>query len=596
MGSIVNATGANYILEEKEVGPSQQSRRGADSQNYRRRTLQSLSELGTVHETPAALDGDFGSRLSDVDSDSRPSTRHNGTKPGRPKSMGLEKLSRSKPSIRVTSPDTPPTRSFTAPTNLQQSEANVTRDHGERQSQDRSGRLSVNFSFRRIHASDEKDQLDGRQTPSIFGVRDQGKQSTVRASSRERHNKEVARRQQAVSEAKARRASEGHGITLGSSSKLPSMSPLPVSKPSLVHIRGSTGQQQLLQNSRSMGRHRPISDVAKRRSSGLLQEAANNGLQNDTDAQLLKRASTNSMALGKEYRRHSLAQLETSVRIQATPHNKRSSRVLSQHKPMPLIMAGEAPMAYTSSQSQTTYPFPRPPSGVIAEDEIRHLRDPSPHRNSFSSSKSNTSRHAPRPRQSSVPQPGHKSKSSRHQRGVTQEHLDALAALTAPAPTPDANMTPQSLELLDSQQKLLEEKIRRHNLASEQALRAEYTRHRSRSRASSTGRSRRSGHSYGSDMTQTYDGNNENSVPLSGTKDANGFEIQGLTPDSVRLLREREKLLRWKAEREKLEFEKREREKIRQRVQRANELEEERTRNLELLKKERRGCCGFLGL
>lgn len=38
------------------------------------------------------------------------------------------------------------------------------------------------------------------------------------------------------------------------------------------------------------------------------------------------------------------------------------------------------------------------------------------------------------------------------------------------------------------------------------------------------------------------------------------FSIQGMTPESIRLLREKEKLVRWKAEREKVMFERKKRE------------------------------------
>ncbi|KAH7122228.1 hypothetical protein B0J11DRAFT_333431 [Dendryphion nanum] len=72
---------------------------------------------------------------------------------------------------------------------------------------------------------------------------------------------------------------------------------------------------------------------------------------------------------------------------------------------------------------------------------------------------------------------------------------------------------------------------------------------------------------------------------------------ESLTSDSLRLLREREKLVRWKAEREKIEFERREREKIRERVRLANQKEMQRSMELEQMQKEKReknrGCCGI---
>lgn len=68
----------------------------------------------------------------------------------------------------------------------------------------------------------------------------------------------------------------------------------------------------------------------------------------------------------------------------------------------------------------------------------------------------------------------------------------------------------------------------------------------------------------------------------------------GMGSENVRLMKEREKLLKWKAEREKMEFEKREREKVKERVKRANELEEERRRELDEKGKKGSGICGCL--
>jgi hypothetical protein len=70
--------------------------------------------------------------------------------------------------------------------------------------------------------------------------------------------------------------------------------------------------------------------------------------------------------------------------------------------------------------------------------------------------------------------------------------------------------------------------------------------------------------------------------------------IEGLTPESIRLLREREKLVRWRAEREKQLFEQRERERE-ERVRAANEKEALRMGGLEKggkkgEKLKRRGC------
>lgn len=71
------------------------------------------------------------------------------------------------------------------------------------------------------------------------------------------------------------------------------------------------------------------------------------------------------------------------------------------------------------------------------------------------------------------------------------------------------------------------------------------------------------------------------------------------TAESLRLVREREKLLRWKAEREKMEFERREREKVKERVRLANLKELQRSEELEeevkRKKKGRRCWSGIFG-
>lgn len=134
----------------------------------------------------------------------------------------------------------------------------------------------------------------------------------------------------------------------------------------------------------------------------------------------------------------------------------------------------------------------------------------------------------------------------------------------------------------------MDEKIRRASVASERAARMSQIQERNWSRSAS----RASKHSIGTD------GGKSDRVSVNGQQDSGGLEVEGLSPESVRLLREREKLLRWKAEREKIEFERREREKIRERVRRANEMEEARSKELEKTQKKKknkksRGCCGL---
>jgi hypothetical protein len=140
-------------------------------------------------------------------------------------------------------------------------------------------------------------------------------------------------------------------------------------------------------------------------------------------------------------------------------------------------------------------------------------------------------------------------------------------------------MTPQSVTLLQQQEKRLEEKLRRMSVASERARRMSLMQEGKRSRA-------------GSRASQQTCGTEKSQGGLSEILD--GKAMEGMSPESVRLLREREKLLRWKAEREKSQFEQKDRDRIRERVRRANEMEDEKSRHLAKAQK-KRGCCGMFG-
>jgi hypothetical protein len=155
-------------------------------------------------------------------------------------------------------------------------------------------------------------------------------------------------------------------------------------------------------------------------------------------------------------------------------------------------------------------------------------------------------------------------------------------------------MTPQSLAFLDAQQKKLEERRRRESVASERATRISLAEYDSRSRATSRTRSIYNYHPHIQDSQRS---NGEMMIskppPMDGTS-AEDVDESTMANESIRLLREREKLVRWKAEREQGDFEKKQRDKIRERVRRANEMEEERSKAMEKQqhKKKKRGWCG----
>ncbi|OCK92085.1 uncharacterized protein K441DRAFT_679278 [Cenococcum geophilum 1.58] len=232
-------------------------------------------------------------------------------------------------------------------------------------------------------------------------------------------------------------------------------------------------------------------------------------------------------------------------------------------------------------------------------------------------------------------------------RHVTQEQLDALAALTAPVPPPDGAMTEASLKFLEEQRRRLAEKKRRESLVSSRrgggggggrdssaegsvrggvgagSVAGSGT---SPGPGSGPGNNRTSGlarrpesvmsgtsvsvsvtepfpvfKGKGKEKADDFSAPPSASVSVSEKQFGAGWEresivlakgenLTGLTPESVRLLREREKLVRWKAGREKAEFERKERE--RERVAAANEKWDAGEK--EEKKKKKTGCLGGL--
>ena len=179
---------------------------------------------------------------------------------------------------------------------------------------------------------------------------------------------------------------------------------------------------------------------------------------------------------------------------------------------------------------------------------------------------------------------------------------------------------------MEQQQRKLDEKIRRQSVASERSARMSAVQEGKKTQArrgsggsgasyhlypnpnagtngNMGGQIRRGsiGQSYRISTGSEYGPSSFNPSSIGTGFEGEGLSLQsdslaGLTPESIRLLREREKLLRWKAAREKIEFERREREKIKERVKRANEMEEARSKELEKQKAgKRRGCCGLFG-
>jgi hypothetical protein len=375
-------------------------------------------------------------------------------------------------------------------------------------------------------------------------------------------------RDRAIADARAR-CSNVYGLALGSPSTLPSMSRLNGFDHRRItpSIRDRGNQQQHVQNGRNIyngaARHSNRSADALQKGGKMARSASTNG--------------STHLAHPKEIARsRSMSSMSTPRGISYRP---------------PVAPNPMTPTHSTNSfaMARNSYPTPSPAAMTRGRDS----RSPNPLARSSSAhstatvatSASNKSEHSHR-RSSPSSHSNRSSRSRKH--GITQEHLDALAVLTAPAPVPDGRMTPQSLALFEAQQKQLEEKLRRASIASDRATRTSQAHKLTRSTSAS-------GISQQSDMSSRY------KASLNGhptTNNGSGQESSNaLTPESVRLLREREKLLRWKAEKEKAEFQRREREKIKERVRRANEMEEARDRELveQKQKKRQRGCCGLFG-
>jgi hypothetical protein len=383
-----------------------------------------------------------------------------------------------------------------------------------------------------------------------------------------RRHSEREMRDRAIADARARR-SNVHGLALGSPSTLPSMSRLNGfdHRRLTPSIQDRGNQQHHVQNGRNIyngaARHSDRSADALQKGGKMARSASTSG--------------STHLAHPKEIAR------SRSTSSMSTP------RGISYRPPVAPNPMTPTHSANSFAMARNNYPTPSPAAMTRGRDS----RSPNPMARSSSAhstatvatSASNKSEHSHR-RSSPSSHSNRSSRSRKH--GITQEHLDALAVLTAPAPVPDGRMTPQSLALFEAQQKQLEEKLRRASIASDRATRASQAHKLTRSTSAS-------GISQHSDMSSRY------KASLNGhltTNNGSGQESSNaLTPESVRLLREREKLLRWKAEREKAEFQRREREKIKERVRRANEMEEARDRELveQKQKKRQRGCCGLFG-
>ncbi|KAF2470590.1 uncharacterized protein BDR25DRAFT_368998 [Lindgomyces ingoldianus] len=611
----------------------------------RRRTLQTVAELSPLSPTspewtgmPPTVTNNNPDAFSSIESGSPgvvPATAQSidqasgSQKKPRPQSLGTRQHPRANPSILIATVDTPPIRrSLTVGQesgNGQDSSAGKTNPN----------RLSLDFSLRHNSSRDRKvksqsgsnldvmghqetsredwrhsgpfigrhlsmnrDIKKGNQPPSkgkqpVRDLPPQGESAELAEGFNSKHHRERILQEQSMLEAKARRNRERRTIAMDSSSTLPSLSPFPyLPKPNTVRLKGHTNQQLLLQNSRTMNSY-GTPGLLHRKTSRCHVYGPEQRRSYDVNAQLLKRASTSSMAFNKGTSNSQMV-LNRSSRSISNPDPKRS-QLGSQNRSIPPLLGPPTSLSLSNPQSPTQYPFPSPPSQVLSADRRSRLQQlphhPAPRNSSvhsttsMKSSKSNGSLHSRQSRRlSGTAFSFSPSKYSRHHRGATKEYLDALAAPTVPAP-PEAHVTPESVPFLAVQERKLCENFKGETLTSERAMSISRIQDSKRSLAGS----RISQRSYATEQSRRYN------VSVVDVVEGGGKCVEGLTPENVRLLREREKLLRWKAEREKSDFEKKERERVREMVRRANEMEEEKSKTMAKEKK-KRGCCGMLGV
>lgn len=414
------------------------------------------------------------------------------------------------------------------------------------------------------------------QRPNPYRMHSQTKQPTAPGngkSSQEggwnaRREKERLQRQQAIEEAKSRRAREGHGIIVGTSSNLPSMSPLPTMRKSIADLQGHLNQQPMLQNgwkSERNGANQPLD----RRASYNQMGQHTNGVQ--AYEQTSKRASTGGhvhVTPRDSFRRSRSEGSDPSWALHSNP----TSAAIPQ---------------LVRSSSSGTYSIPITNQRYLPnQNQSSSSPAHSPHSTCASSIKSTVSDKSNRTQMShrSIPYAGYipdmPTAQSKHY--SFDGNTGPFPTLMRKKPQPNVPLRSTSLIVAGPQQSLQAEQLKRSSQISLASTHQSSNRQRSRSRT----RNRASASQVGinSKIDSVIQAENPDKTP----------SLQ--TSESARLAKEREKLAQWKAEREKRESEKQAREKIKERVRRANELEAEKEKELikETKKKNRKSfLCGI---
>ncbi|KAF2257347.1 hypothetical protein BU26DRAFT_499858 [Trematosphaeria pertusa] len=539
----------------------------------RRRTLQTISELSTQNVEPSECDwrtsgqsNNTSSRGTDGVITSIESTKRNRRRSLPQHGARFENDLNTKPSILVTPADAPfLRRSLTDPIDCTRGSRHQSSGELFTPRNDLS-RLSVG-SFCSFHSQDpplppvaEGSSVGLKNshpyidvpTAQVNRMGSKGKQPMkMRDGSgayglgqgwKARRERESVEMEQAVVEAKARRERDGRGIVVGSSSRLPAMSPLPIANVKDSHSRIQASHQQSLENLRAMNNNRTPLPLDRRTSYSQIVPMHQNGIKRTGSA-----ASTTRLANPDPAYQPVPQLLKSSARrslrspIAQEPHRPNPTRSSSSLRPSPVSTTGSSSMQSSVSSN--------------------------PHR-THQSSRTSTSYF--KPTGTSAP---------RH----SQQYVAKGRSIPFPALT---NSMPQTNHHISSatQQTVQDPRARRGSQASQSSNRHSLASQRSRSQSHLGSQpSIAHFHAISNASTIIYDEN----------PDKRGMDVPRM--ESVRLLREREKLVRWKAEREKAEFERTERAKIRERVRRANELEEEKEKELaKQMKKKKSWLCGLL--
>ncbi|CAO2651050.1 Nn.00g093470.m01.CDS01 [Neocucurbitaria sp. VM-36] len=367
-----------------------------------------------------------------------------------------------------------------------------------------------------------------------------------------RRERARAQHEQAVAQTRDQRQVSGHRLRIGSQTSLPSTTPLPSSQSSQDYLRSYASHHQLLRNSRSISGFPP---TMARRSSFGASTSTGHSSQRDFDTESSERASTDSSSY------HSVH--ESAVR-RSRSGSSTQSFTLQAGPPMPNPFASPVQRYYLNpaqshkgvSQGQLSTPMPRRPVPTNRSMSLPIIRvqDVSGTRHDGRQSASRLSM---------------KSSQQKQYIDIQTARLETLAALTASRHDP--YMAKRASPPMTKSTHL------QHTSAFSPPNRNSYRHSTSRSRSRSSLQP----------PPPAYQTSNTANIIYAQNPDKQGL----LPPPDIdfekRVVPKRESLTQWKAEREeaRAEFDGMRRENTKERVRRANELEQEKEKELLMMGK-----------